>query len=103
LSGLVGGPPLSFLVALAYFAGMWAWQGTTIGGIVLGLKVVRVDNQPICFKVAMVRALASAFSMVVFFIGFFCIIWDRDQQGWHDRIAGTYVIRLPKGTPLVCV
>ena len=31
LGGMVGGPPWFFLVALAYFAGMWAWKGTTIG------------------------------------------------------------------------
>jgi hypothetical protein len=42
-----GGMPLGLLVALAYFTAMWTWKGTTIGGIVLGLKVVRVDGQPL--------------------------------------------------------
>ncbi len=103
LGGLVGGPPLGFLVALAYFAGMWTWKGTTIGGIVLNLKVVRLDGGPMTFAAALVRGLAAAFSVIVLFLGFLWIIWDDEKQGWHDRIAGTVVVRLPRGTSLVCV
>jgi uncharacterized RDD family membrane protein YckC len=102
LGGLVGGPPLFFLVALAYFAGMWAWKGTTVGGVVLKLKVVRLDGQPVTFPVALVRCLAAAFSVIVFFLGFLWIAWDPDKQGWHDKIAGTVVVRLPQTQSLVC-
>lgn len=103
LGALVGGPPLGFLVALAYFAGMWAWKGTTVGGVVLNLKVVRLDDKPVTFTVALVRGLASALSVIVLFLGFLWMIWDRDKQTWHDKIAGTVVIRLPRGMPLVCL
>jgi uncharacterized RDD family membrane protein YckC len=92
LSVLVGGMPLGLIVALAYFTGMWAWRGTTIGGIVLGLKVARVDGQPVTFAVALVRALAAGFSAIVLFLGFLWIAWDPEKQGWHDKIAGTVVI-----------
>ncbi len=97
------GPPFGLLVALAYFAGMWAWKGTTVGGIVLSLKVVRFDGSALTFPVALVRALAAAFSVVVFFLGFLWIAWDRENQGWHDKIAGTIVVRLPRGNPLICI
>jgi len=103
LGALVGGPPLGFLVALAYFAGMWAWKGTTVGGVVLNLKVVRLDDKPVTFTVALVRGLASALSVIVLFLGFLWMIWDREKQTWHDKIAGTVVIRLPRGMPLVCL
>jgi uncharacterized RDD family membrane protein YckC len=103
LGSLVGGPPLGFLVALAYFAGMWAWKGTTVGGIVLKLQLVRTDGQSVTFLVALVRALAAAFSVIFLFIGFLWIAWDRDKQGWHDKIAGTVVVRLPHSVPLVCL
>ena len=79
------------------------WKGTTIGGIVLKLQVVRSDGRSPSFLVAFVRALAGAFSAVVFFLGFFWIGWDADKQGWHDKIAGTYVVRLPRVQPLVCL
>jgi uncharacterized RDD family membrane protein YckC len=80
---------------------MWGWKGTTVGGIVLGLKVVRVDGRPLDFAAAIVRALAAAFSIIVFFLGFLWIAWDKEKQGWHDRIAGTVVLKMPRGTPLV--
>ena len=103
LGTMVGGPPLAFLVALAYFAGMWAWKGTTVGGIVVNLKVVRLDDKPVTLPVALVRGLAAVFSFIVVFLGFLWIAWDKDKQAWHDKIAGTVVIRQPRGTPLVCL
>ncbi len=92
---------LLWLIALAYFAGMWAWRGTTVGGTVVGLKVVRLDGRPMSFMVAMVRGLGAAFSILVMGLGYLWIAWDAEKQGWHDRIAGTVVVRLPRGTPLV--
>ena len=102
IAGSLPPMPWVFLATLAYFAGMWTWKGTTIGGTVLGLKVVRVDGKPLEFMVALVRGLAAALSIVVLFLGFLWIAWDPEKQGWHDRIAGTVVLRLPRATPLVC-
>jgi len=103
LTALVHRDFWSALVVLAYFTGMWAWRGTTVGGIVLGLKVVRLDGHSVSFTVALVRSLSAAFSMVVLFLGFFWIAWDSEKQAWHDKIAGTVVVRVPRATPLVCV
>jgi uncharacterized RDD family membrane protein YckC len=103
VGAMVGGPPLAFLVWLAYFAGMWTWKGTTVGGIVLGLKVVRMDGKPVTFAVGLVRALGGAFSIMVIFLGILWIAWDREKQGWHDKLAGTVVLKQPRGTPLVCL
>jgi uncharacterized RDD family membrane protein YckC len=100
-AALIG--PISMLVALAYFSGMWAWKGTTLGGIVLNLQVVREDGQPLNFLTAFVRCLAALFSIAALFLGFFWIGWDRQKQGWHDKIAGTVVVRLPKAISLVCI
>ena len=103
LVAFVSGPPVFLIIALAYFAGLWAWKGTTIGGIVLKLHVVRCDGQPVTFLAALVRGLAAALSVIVLFLGFLWIAWDHDKQGWHDKIAGTIVVRLPRSLPLVCL
>ena len=102
LAALAHIPPLGLIIGVAYFAGMWAWKQTTVGGIVIGLKVTRIDGRPFTFVTALVRALAAIFSIVVFFFGFLWIGWDVEKQGWHDKIAGTVVVRLPRGVPLVC-
>jgi len=104
MSGLVHrGPSLFLLATVAYFAAMWTWKGTTVGGIVCGLKVVRLDGQPATWVAMLVRSLAAWFGVAVMFLGFLWIAWDGERQGWHDKIAGTVVIKLPRGTPLVCV
>jgi uncharacterized RDD family membrane protein YckC len=28
-------------------------------------------------------------------------VFDNGRQTWHDKIAGTVVVRVPKNTPLV--
>jgi uncharacterized RDD family membrane protein YckC len=97
------GVGLFFLVAVAYFAAMLAWKGTSVGGIILRLQVVRTNGERLNFLVALVRALAAVFSCVCLFLGFFWIGWDYEKQGWHDKIAGTVVVRLPHAPSLVCI
>jgi uncharacterized RDD family membrane protein YckC len=89
------------LLLIAYFVGMWTWKGTSIGKICLGLKIVRIDGTPIDFAVALVRSLASCFSFAVFLLGFFWAGWDKEKQSWHDKIAGTIVVQVPKGVSLL--
>lgn len=93
--------PVFVLIWTAYFVAMWTWKGTTIGGIVMGIKIVRLDGQPMNFAVALVRSLSSFFSAVVLFLGFFWAGWDREKQAWHDKIAGTAVVKVPKGMALI--
>ena len=89
------------LIAVLYFTAMWRWKGTTIGGILLRLKVVRTDGRPLNLAVALVRALSTCFSIVVLLLGFIWIAWDREKQAWHDKIAGTIVVRMPRDFSLL--
>ncbi len=86
---------------VVYHLAFWSWKGTTIGGIILGLKIVRTDGQPMNFAVALVRLLGSFFSAAALGLGFFWAGWSPDKQAWHDKIAGTAVVKLPKSTPLL--
>lgn len=89
------------LILIAYHTAMWAWKGTTLGGIVCGLKVVRVDGRPLDWSVALVRSLAAVFSALPLFVGFFWAGWSAERQSWHDKIAGTIIVKVPKGVSLV--
>jgi uncharacterized RDD family membrane protein YckC len=94
--------PGGWLLALAiYGAIMWKHKGTTIGGIICGLKVVRVDNRELDWSTAIVRALACFLSLAVAGLGFIWIAIDDEKQSWHDKIAGTAVVLVPKGVSLV--
>jgi uncharacterized RDD family membrane protein YckC len=89
-----------WLALAAYGALMWKFKGATVGGMIFGLHVVRLDNKPIGWETAIVRALGCFLSAAVMFLGFFWIAFDDGKQAWHDKIAGTVVVRT-KGVSLV--
>jgi uncharacterized RDD family membrane protein YckC len=88
------------LLLLVYHIGFWAWKGTTVGGIICRLRVVRTNGLPLGFGDAVVRGLSSIFSIAVLGLGCFWILRDPERQAWHDRIAGTYVVTVPRNWPL---
>ena len=88
------------LLAIAYHVGFWTWKGTTLGGIITNLRVVRTDGAPVQFAEALVRGLTGIFSLAVAGLGFFWILRDPERQSWHDRVAGTYVVKVPRDYPL---
>jgi uncharacterized RDD family membrane protein YckC len=92
---------LHLLVLAAYGAVMWKMRGSTIGGIVFDLRVVRLDGREIDWETAIIRALSCFLSLAVAGLGFFWIAFDGAHQAWHDKIAGTVVVRVAKGVPLV--
>lgn len=92
-----------FLAMLTmYNAAFWTLRGTTIGGIICRLRVVRTDGKPLAWEDSAVRGLSSLFSLLALGIGFLWILLNdnRDRQAWHDMIAGTVVVRVPQSTPL---
>ena len=78
---------------LIYFTGS---TGQTLGKKALGLKVVKVGtNQNPDYVTAFLREIVGRFiSSLVLLLGYLWIIWDDKRQGWHDKIAGTVVIKL---------
>jgi uncharacterized RDD family membrane protein YckC len=92
---------LRIALGVAYFTFFITWRGTTLGGMVLGLRVVRVDGRPIDRTVALVRAIAAILSGLCLGIGWFWACWDERRQTWHDRLAGTVVVRDDHIQPLV--
>jgi uncharacterized RDD family membrane protein YckC len=94
-----GGGELHLFVLAIYGACMWKLRGSTVGGLVCDLRVVRLDGRPVEWETSIVRALACFLSLAVCGLGFIWIAFDPERQAWHDKIAGTVVVRVPKGTP----
>jgi uncharacterized RDD family membrane protein YckC len=92
--GFLGGRLM--LVFLAYHVGFWTWQGTTPGGLITRLRVIKTDGTAPQFADALIRGLAGIFSLAVLGLGFLWILKDAERQGWHDLIAGTYVVKVPR-------
>lgn len=91
---------LVLLLALAYHVTFWTMKGTTLGGLICQLRVVRTDGRKLEFPESLIRGLTGIFSLAVVGIGFLWILRDPERQGWHDRVAGTYVVKVPRAYPM---
>lgn len=92
---------LRFSLLLVYLAAMWAWRQTTVGNTVFHLRVQRTDGTRITVGIALVRALTLVLSVVPLGLGFWWLRWDPRRQAWHDKVAGTEVLKMPAGVPLL--
>ncbi len=102
IANMIPGSGDIWLLALAiYGALMWKLKGTTVGGIICNLRVVRLDGREIDWATSIVRALGCFLSLAAVLLGFIWIIFDPERQAWHDKIAGTVVVRVPKPGSLV--
>ena len=84
---------LQLVWAVGYLLYFWSSRGQTPGKMVMGIKIVSTDGGPLTLGKAFVRWIGYIISTVVFCLGFLWIIWDKEKQGWHDKIAGTYVVK----------
>jgi uncharacterized RDD family membrane protein YckC len=82
---------LATLLALLYYVILTA-RGATLGKKVFGLKVVTREGLSPGIGRALLRQIVGYTVSSFFYLGFIWIAFDPHKQGWHDKIAGTYVI-----------
>ena len=87
---------IPFLMVVAYFICFWGWRGQTPGKMATRLKIVRFTGEDIGWGDAVMRFLGFIISLVIVLAGFVWVAVDSRRQGWHDKIADTYVIRIPR-------
>jgi uncharacterized RDD family membrane protein YckC len=79
---------------ILYFVGFWTWRGQTPGLMLFGLRVAReADGRSPGFARSILRFVGYWICWITLFIGFFWVGADSRKQGWHDKIAGTVVVR----------
>jgi uncharacterized RDD family membrane protein YckC len=87
---------LVFLVgSTVYFVACWAATGQTVGKIAVGIKIIRTDSSSLDLRFAFIRFLACLLCVAALGIGFILIAFDSRKQGLEDRLADTYVVKLP--------
>mgnify|MGYP000350745923 CR=1 FL=1 len=93
---LRGGPFfLMTLIMLAYYITLEGLFGSTVGKMILGLRVVKLDGSAISWRASVVRNLLRFVDGIVFYLVGAILIWTSPQrQRLGDRLAETVVIRL---------
>ncbi|TLM65333.1 MAG: hypothetical protein FDZ69_10275 [Deltaproteobacteria bacterium] len=85
----------SMVVSVTYYVFFTGYNGQTPGKMAVRIQVVRTDGTPLTYWRAFVREIPAKFvSALILGVGYLMAAFDRDKQALHDRIAGTYVIRL---------
>jgi uncharacterized RDD family membrane protein YckC len=87
------GSLLTFIISIGYFVYFWTSSGQTIGHSIMKIKVVSTDGSTLTMGKAFMRYIGYIISGLVVGLGFLWVLFDADKQGWHDKIAGTYVIK----------
>lgn len=86
--GLIGA-----LVGLAYYWYCWTRQdGQTFGKKIMNLRVIKADGSPMTDSDAVVRYIGYYVNSFVFCLGWIWALFDSKSQGWHDKMANTYVV-----------
>lgn len=94
------------IICAIYFIGSWTWRGQSLGKLVIGAKIVRIDGSPIGVGRAVLRYLGyfvylliarfipgpDYTFLIVIAVGLFIVAFNRRKRGLHDLIAGTVVI-----------
>lgn len=85
---------LSMFLYLTYCSVMEAsaLRGT-VGKWMMGVAVVSDEGSRLTYARAAKRNSAKLLSFLVFGLGCLWVAWSRNNQGWHDKLAGTYVVR----------
>ena len=90
--------PSDFLIswvgpAVAVIA-FWLYKQATPGKMVLSLRVVDAETgNTMSVGQSIGRYLGYFVSIIPLCLGLIWVAFDRRKQGWHDKLAGTVVIR----------
>lgn len=89
------------IIGIAYEVSMIALKGQTLGKMATSVKVVRADNgELVGWGKSIGRWIIPAVLYFIPVVGpllallvYVSFTWDNTRQGWHDKAAGTLVIK----------
>lgn len=92
--GAAGSLLVQLLLPAVLIVGFWIWKSATPGKMVISAKIVDAETlgEPSTGQL-IVRYIGYFISAFVLCLGFLWVAFDKRKQGWHDKIAGTVVIK----------
>jgi uncharacterized RDD family membrane protein YckC len=69
-------------------------RGSSFGKDHFGLSVIKEDGSKAGFFTMLIRGIfgKAMISGTILSLGFLWILFDKDNQGWHDKLMSTYVV-----------
>lgn len=91
---LSGAFALTAMLAMVYTTVAAAVGGQTIGGRIVGIKILDGYGEPPGLARAFVRAAAAVPGTLLFMVGLVWVVLDERGQALHDRLAATFVVEV---------
>jgi uncharacterized RDD family membrane protein YckC len=83
---------LGIMITIGYYTYFFG-NGQTLGMKVVRIKLCGTDGTyPVGYGRGFLRWVGMFISALVIGLGFLWILIDENKQGWHDKIADTYVV-----------
>ncbi len=91
---------VSIVFGPIYYILLWSFGGQTLGMSVTGVRVVQANGTSLPIGRSIRRIFGFVLCILTLGIGFLSVNWDTRRQGWHDKIANSYVVYSWKPTPV---
>jgi uncharacterized RDD family membrane protein YckC len=86
---------LSYVFPAIAVVVFWITRQATPGKMLLGMRIVDArTGGPLSAGQAIGRYLGYYLCIFSLFLGFIWVAFDARKQGWHDKLAGTVVVRV---------
>ncbi|WP_269620525.1 RDD family protein [Zhongshania sp. BJYM1] len=85
---------LNYLLPALAVLLFWVYKSATPGKLITGLRIVdaRTGAKPTTTQFV-IRYVGYYVSMIPLFLGIVWVAFDAKKQGWHDKLAGTVVVK----------
>jgi uncharacterized RDD family membrane protein YckC len=85
---------LQSLIVATIVLVFWFYRGATPGKMILKMKIADAKTgEPASKKQLIIRYLGYFVSLLPLCLGFVWIYYDKKRQGFHDKLAGTVVVK----------
>jgi uncharacterized RDD family membrane protein YckC len=88
---------LAYVLAFVplYHILMWSWWGQTVGQMAVHIKVMMRDGGGVPLGRSVLRLVGLGLAMLPLFLGVVMALFDRENRGLQDHLAGTVVVEVP--------
>jgi len=92
--GQVAGSLVALVIGIGYYGYLeGSTSGQTLGKRALGIRVIDFrTGGPIGFGRAVIRYFSRILSTIPCLLGYFWMLWDKERQTWHDKLATDVVV-----------
>lgn len=80
------------LLAMTYTVACTGQMGATVGKLVIGARIIRIDGSRLGLGKAFQRWLGTVLSGFTLGIGYLLVAFRADKRALHDLLAGTQVV-----------